>query len=537
MKSAWTICALSLTVVVLAAAVPRNSFAEDGRASDAKAKPVPDAKSGKASAGKEATDQGGKAAQAASATAPIASGANPGSPAGVASGPVSAQVVQPGGKDAGMRAATTADNGAPDDPIWVKGRMQGRKNGRTELSLGNYVILTMDEELPKLLAKEKPGHRLGLYINDMFFKDLEPLPVPGRANAAMFHVVRTEANQELWSVLFTRKGWGGNVDQICEKDDKDGITLTVGYQDGSQVAPSSWACLEYFPSYWQAAGLALMAVVLLAFTVVKARTTSMIRDIGFSPPGTLPPFSLARSQMALWFITVVCGILFCYAVTGDLSPIPQGVLVLMGIGAGTAVSAAAIDVNSLPGTLAEYRQIKKQQAVFDARAQGRAKEIEDAAAVDPADAKLPGLRSQLVAAQQEAAANQAKLKDYEVPASKGFFTDILADGNGMQFHRLQVFAWTMVFWILFFATLVHKITLMNFDTTALALMGISGATYLGFKLQQQQKATGDASNVGAAAGGGGGGVAIPAKPGTPDKRDGDGDEGRTIVDAAGKSIV
>lgn len=531
MKITWALGALFFAAV-LAGAAPTVSLAEDGKASDAMARQVAEAKGRKASDAKGITGKGDKAAPA--APAPLAATSDaPVLASAAGSSPVPAEVVQPGGKDAGMRAATSADNGAPNDPIWVKGRMGGRKNGRTELSLGNYVILMMDEKLPKLLESEKPGHRLGLYINDMFFKDLEPLPVPGRANAAMFHVIRTEANQELWSVLFTRKGWGGNVDKTCDKDDKDGITLTVGYQDGSQIAPSSWACLEYFPNYWSTAGLAMMALALLIFTVAKARTTSMIRDIGFSPSGTLPPFSLARSQMALWFITVVCSILFCYAVTGDLSPIPQGVLILMGIGAGTAVSAAAMDVNSLPGTLADYRQIKKQQAVLDARVQSRAKETENAEGINPNDPRLPDLRTQLVAAQNESAANQTKLKDYEVPASKGFFTDILADGNGLQFHRLQVFAWTMVFWVLFFATLVHKITLMNFDTTALALMGISGATYLGFKLQQQQKATGDdASNAGAAAGGG-----TPAKPSTADKSADGGNAAHNLVGVDGKPII
>ena len=48
----------------------------------------------------------------------------------------------------------------------------------------------------------------------------------------------------------------------------------------------------------------------------------------------------------------------------------------------------------------------------------------------------------------------------------------------------------MVYWIIFIVTLVHTISLKDFDPTALALMGISGATYLGFKLQQPAK-TGD----------------------------------------------
>ena len=110
---------------------------------------------------------------------------------------------------------------------------------------------------------------------------------------------------------------------------------------------------------------------------------------------------------------------------------------------------------------------------------------------DPNDPNLPALREQLKNAQAEHTALGPKVEAFEAPASRGFFTDILSDANGVAFHRLQVFAWTLVFWAIFMFTLIHKITLMDFDVTSLALMGISGATYLGFKLQQKQKQESD----------------------------------------------
>jgi ABC-type Mn2+/Zn2+ transport system permease subunit len=67
----------------------------------------------------------------------------------------------------------------------------------------------------------------------------------------------------------------------------------------------------------------------------------------------------------------------------------------------------------------------------------------------------------------------------------------MSDSNGIAFHRLQVFVWTLVFWFIFIFALFHRITLMNFDPTQLGLMGISGATYLGFKLQEQPKQPGN----------------------------------------------
>lgn len=116
-----------------------------------------------------------------------------------------------------MQAATEADNGAPDEPLWVKGRMNDRRNSRTEVSLGDYMILKLNAPLPDLLKDEKASNRLGLFVNDLYFKDLAPLAVPGREKAAMFHLVRTDGNREQWGVLFSRKQFlRGNPNVGCD---------------------------------------------------------------------------------------------------------------------------------------------------------------------------------------------------------------------------------------------------------------------------------------------------------------------------------
>lgn len=253
------------------------------------------------------------------------------------------------------------------------------------------------------------------------------------------------------------------------------------------MGPSYAACLEYFPNKWSAAGLMALAITLLIGTARLSLKTSMIRDVGIPPPDTLAPYSLARFQMALWFVTVIFAVLFAYAVTGDISPIPDGALILMGIGAGTAVVAAAIDVSNLPGTMADYRELKKAQAVHDDAVKKLQQQVASEAAANANDPALPELRKQLEAATKAATDNSLKLKAFEVPASRHFIRDILGDGSGVAFHRLQVFGWTMVYWVFFVTAIFHKITLIDFAISQLALLGISGATYLGFKLQEQPK--------------------------------------------------
>ena len=68
--------------------------------------------------------------------------------------------------------------------------------------------------------------------------------------------------------------------------------------------------------------------------------------------------------------------------------------------------------------------------------------------------------------------------------SNGFLNDILSDNCGIEFHRLQVFVWTIFLGIIFLNSVVGQLTLKDFDSTMLALMGISSGTYLGFKLKE-----------------------------------------------------
>ena len=186
----------------------------------------------------------------------------------------------PGGK-AATSGPGNVDDGAPCATFWVRDRgWTTEKPTRPDVSLGDYVIVQTNEPLPTLIANQTNGRKLGLYINDLFFKDIIPMPVPERPRAAMFHLVRTDDNRDLWSVLCTRKGLGGNPRNTCDMDPRDGIFLSVGYGDGVAVAPQNSACLEYFPKPWFAAFLAALCFAFIAFTIWKSRTTSMIRDVG-----------------------------------------------------------------------------------------------------------------------------------------------------------------------------------------------------------------------------------------------------------------
>ena len=65
-------------------------------------------------------------------------------------------------------------------------------------------------------------------------------------------------------------------------------------------------------------------------------------------------------------------------------------------------------------------------------------------------------------------------------------TDLLSDGSGYSFHRFQIFAWTIVLGIIFVSSVYNNLTMPEFSTTLLGLMGLSAGTYIGFKFPEQK---------------------------------------------------
>jgi cation transport ATPase len=64
-------------------------------------------------------------------------------------------------------------------------------------------------------------------------------------------------------------------------------------------------------------------------------------------------------------------------------------------------------------------------------------------------------------------------------------TDILSDADGVALHRLQIVVWTVILGVVFFAEIFRSFRLPTFDSNLLILMGISGATYVGFKFKEK----------------------------------------------------
>ena len=65
-----------------------------------------------------------------------------------------------------------------------------------------------------------------------------------------------------------------------------------------------------------------------------------------------------------------------------------------------------------------------------------------------------------------------------------WLVDVLSDANGLSFYRFQVFIWTIILGGFFIWHVANELSMPEFDTTLLLLMGISNGTYLGFKIPE-----------------------------------------------------
>ena len=165
-------------------------------------------------------------------------------------------------------------------------------------------------------------------------------------------------------------------------------------------------------------------IVLLLLLWALAKMSNIVRNVGPEPADPKrKPFSLARLQMASWFVLVVAAFLEIWILTAQLPDVPGSILALLGIAAGTFVGAEVIDSG----------------------------------------------------------------KDRKVRASQGWYWDILRNDEGVQLHRFQSVVWTVVMMVVFVVQLHGELSMTDFTTTQLGLMGISNGLYVGFKFPESDK--------------------------------------------------
>ncbi|HEY0081547.1 MAG TPA: hypothetical protein VGB61_02055 [Pyrinomonadaceae bacterium] len=230
--------------------------------------------------------------------------------------------------------------------------------------------------------------------------------------------------------------------------------------------------------------------ILCLFALVHlARQSDLLRDRKPVTWKQRKPYSLSLTQAAWWFVLTVISFVFIWMVTGqyDLS---MSVLVLLGIGFGTALGSVVIDQNkgARPATPATPHTADELDTLLARKNEQEARltALESSLRVSRSGASGVAAQEAALAAQQSAYEGLIAEIKQKYPGSIGgghtnFPTDILSDTYGVSFHRFQMLVWTVVLGFIFIHSVFTRLAMPQFSTTLLTLMGISAGAYLGGK--------------------------------------------------------
>ena len=330
--------------------------------------------------------------------------------------------------------------------------------GDNVVQLGDDVLINVSQWETVRAAARAAQKPVTLYINGRD-SDLQPVAVSGDDAPAelTYRLERNDGNKDLWrdvlrdpteekKTLHLSVGVGGSADPL---------PLAPNAPNGSVILDK--ITLAGVGIFWLVV-IAVLGGGLLYFSV----TTDILRN-GPKKDDKAQPFSLARTQMAWWFMLLIVAYILIWVFTGDRDTIPASLLALLGISAATAMGSAVIDTNKEQRNAAVTENLQAQKEKLDAT-------------VPAADAARPAVDQRIAAIDSTIASrNQPKQKS-------SFIMDLLTDDNGqIAIHRYQIAGWTIVLGIIFIATVIRDLSMPEFKTTLLALMGLSSGTYLGFK--------------------------------------------------------
>jgi hypothetical protein len=335
-------------------------------------------------------------------------------------------------------------------------------------------------------AEKNDASKLVPYINGRMIKGNYPEEIHVARGRLIYHLEITPENKEVWTDLL------GAPTKL-----RHPVTLSVGLDTGSAfdsvyVHGNTVTLTVISPVY----GLVSLLIIFVTLSILLwlVRRTNIIREPGPPPaPGKHRPYNLGRAQMAFWFFLIYASYVTIWLITGTLDTITASLLALMGISAGTALGEALIDTGKATTKTNQFQDLSAEkaaleQSISEAQTQLDALNASSTAPTDPT--VRDSLNRQLIDSRTRLGQIDQQLRTLSAQqsptVSSGFLRDILADASGYSFHRFQIFAWTIVLGIIFLSTVYNNLTMPEFSSTLLGLMGLSAGTYIGFKFPEQK---------------------------------------------------
>lgn len=325
---------------------------------------------------------------------------------------------------------------------------------------GEPFTITVCNDSTGIISEENRGN-LRLYINDLEVPGLRPESIrTGEGNhTATFRIdwpsADTEADRSQRSAL-RPFAWGQPV------------TMSVNLKDrGPLPAPGDATNFRLRLGYHQRWG---WLAFLIVFAAISWFSPKFIYDSpSQSDPAAQPRASLSRFQLLWWTMVTLVAVLFIWGRTGYLEANAQ-LAALIGIAGLTLVGSKQAD---------SVRENNRREESLR-QAQSAATAATTAAALAPTDPVAAGGFSS--AAQAHASLARLAAARIHAPGGTGkILVDLLCDETGVSLQRLQFLLWTVVTGVYYVHQAFTTYELPVLDASILALIGISGGTFVVMK--------------------------------------------------------
>lgn len=297
-----------------------------------------------------------------------------------------------------------------------------------------------------------------------------------------------DLNREMWSRLLGSPFATTQVITVPFDVEYAGRSIMAGTEE-EPLAPS-FRLLRY-EDEWMLFGFGAALAVIACVLYIGLRSSALRNRSPVSQVAASDlPFCLGKLQMSVWFCLIFAAFVFIWAVTGQLKSLNPETFILLGISAGTSLAAVMVDQGK-QSPAADVEARLSAMGIRDGHDAARLKALvrggkgghEAGRHFDIAPAEGGG--------QGEAAAitlsdlHRRYLDLTEPYRSKGFIRDLINDAVGATVHRFQMLAWTAILGVIYIFRVYWDLQMPQFGTNLLALMGISGGIYLGFKVPER----------------------------------------------------
>jgi hypothetical protein len=366
---------------------------------------------------------------------------------------------------AGFKVTNVSD---PNDP----------NNQNVQIALYNTITVEVDKLDEFLKQAGTDPAKFVLYLNWRPLRGLNARLVDGQ-NKLMFDIERTENEntQKEWDALLGRPFYG------VKKGFTYRVPVSIGYENDLPIPTVVQKDLVVVNKIGFWIFLVIFALSLYVFWWL-ATNKGIIRDPCPDLPENKRPYSLGRTQMAFWFFVVASSYVLIWMITSNRDALTAESLALLGISTATALGAAVVGSSNRNAAQTKQKNLELERDTLKERL---AQFVEE---------KKTSTADKLTELNREEAEKTARLaqveKELVVPVaqrapqeSQGFLSDILSDDEGISLHRFQMAIWTIVLGVIFVAAVYNSLAMPKFSGTLLALMGISGGTYIGFKFPEK----------------------------------------------------